>query len=765
MDYIVTTRKKLPRNRYGDIYTSSSVSTVISGGSSSGGSSGGGTNYSNFTPATAEAAGRAGLVPAPQQGSNLSSTYLLNALGVFTNYEVLSAITYSDSSVRPTSDSTYNIGSSSYIFKTGYISRWQPTSDSTKYIEYDSGNGAFKVNGSIYATGNVAAGGFSNTSGSGTGGGGSDIDVYTASSLSTNASAFSSSSTSNTFNAYTINYLHRRLNSIENGNVNVNMSDYVKKTELSQQSYITSSSLNTTLGDYITKTVLSNQSYVTASQLSNQSYVTATQLSNQSYVTNTALGNTLSSYVTKTQLSAQSYLVKTGDTMTGNLTMASGKKIIFNSSPASYIQYDSSNNALMVYGSIYATGNVAAGGYSGTSGSSSGGGDITITNGSAESGKYISGLSASGNTITVTKATLPSGGTSGDTNTWRGISVDGTSFKTTAITSGNVNFVAGSNVTLTTSGNNITIAATGGSSTSGDYLPLSGGTVNGDVRLYKPSANYGVGAKLNFGDSDYSYITEDTDDHLTIYASKGLSIAVGSGYSVDIPGFEGGGGSEWYNIRTEREATGTGTSKVWTLHTIIENFSGSPLETEKGNSSYVNGTKYRLCIMTFRKHKGTGRSWRIPMFSKYWDWDNLSNKAQTSAPSLNSNNHHAQDWEWKHTWWTVNGNDNIWFDNRHLVSSSSRPKLLYSSTTSSNRNCIIDDRIYSSSYTTRKVVLYSSNPDKYRWRGLKNKKRKVGVALFKYTGDGTFGWQRVSNISYVELFVNDKAEVHTNVII
>jgi len=49
-----------------------------------------------------------------------------------------------------------------------------------------------------------------------------------------------------------------------------------------------------------------------------------------------------------------------------------------------------------------------------------------------------------------------------DTDTWRGIKVDGTEFLGSAITSGNVNFVAGSNVTLITDSTNgtITIAAT-----------------------------------------------------------------------------------------------------------------------------------------------------------------------------------------------------------------------------------------------------------------------------------------------------------------
>lgn len=59
------------------------------------------------------------------------------------------------------------------------------------------------------------------------------------------------------------------------------------------------------------------------------------------------------------------------------------------------------------------------------------------------------------------------------------------------------------------------------------YLPIAGGTITGDLRL-KDSSNYGK--RIRFGDGDYAYIHEDSDDHLTIFADKGISLNVGSGY-------------------------------------------------------------------------------------------------------------------------------------------------------------------------------------------------------------------------------------------
>lgn len=58
-------------------------------------------------------------------------------------------------------------------------------------------------------------------------------------------------------------------------------------------------------------------------------------------------------------------------------------------------------------------------------------------------------------------------------------------------------------------------------------LPLVGGTLTGDLRLKPANSNYG--SKINFGDGDYAYIKENTDDNLEIKA-KNINFAVTSGY-------------------------------------------------------------------------------------------------------------------------------------------------------------------------------------------------------------------------------------------
>ena len=66
-----------------------------------------------------------------------------------------------------------------------------------------------------------------------------------------------------------------------------------------------------------------------------------------------------------------------------------------------------------------------------------------------------------------------------------------------------------------------------------DFLSASGGTITGNLRL-KGSSNYGN--KLNFGDGDYIYFHEDTDNHLKIYAKNGISFSNKTSFtsSIDI---------------------------------------------------------------------------------------------------------------------------------------------------------------------------------------------------------------------------------------
>lgn len=70
-----------------------------------------------------------------------------------------------------------------------------------------------------------------------------------------------------------------------------------------------------------------------------------------------------------------------------------------------------------------------------------------------------------------------------------------------------------------------------GNNIASTYLPVSGGTISGDLRLQ--SGSYGT--HLYFGDAQYCYLHENTDDHLNIYGDKGIDLLTsGSNRSINL---------------------------------------------------------------------------------------------------------------------------------------------------------------------------------------------------------------------------------------
>jgi len=108
-----------------------------------------------------------------------------------------------------------------------------------------------------------------------------------------------------------------------------------------------------------------------------------------------------------------------------------------------------------------------------------------------------------------------------------------------------------------------------------NYLSLSGGTLTGDLRL-KPS-NKNFGSTLRFGDGDYAYIKENTDDHLYFYSGKGMDFVVGNGYDINLNGVSV---SDIVTLSTAQTITGAKT------------FSTSPLTIASDSGISVNAASY-----------------------------------------------------------------------------------------------------------------------------------------------------------------------------
>lgn len=204
-------------------------------------------------------------------------------------------------------------------------------------------------------------------------------------------------------------------------------------------------------------------------------------------------------------------------TSVGSITMSGSIKI-----GSCTISYDSANGALKIDGAAYTTGWLSANGVGSSTESSSGGSvDLltawsSFTSGMATTYALSAGLGNDLNTrlnnvYTKTESNKAYGAI---------LSISGT---TLALLSADSTIL--SSVTLPTTSS--------GSTTSGDYLPLSGGTLTGNLRLSNGNA---YGRTLYFGSTDTCKISEPTTNLMSIYAAQGMNIMVPNGYGVVLNG-------------------------------------------------------------------------------------------------------------------------------------------------------------------------------------------------------------------------------------
>lgn len=100
--------------------------------------------------------------------------------------------------------------------------------------------------------------------------------------------------------------------------------------------------------------------------------------------------------------------------------------------------------------------------------------------------------------------------------------------------------MSGATISTITAANLVTVLGTtpvnratadaNGNNIASSYLSTAGGTIAGDLRLQSGS----YGQHLYFGDGAYCYIHEDTDDHMTLYGDKGITLSTRSGYGVTV---------------------------------------------------------------------------------------------------------------------------------------------------------------------------------------------------------------------------------------
>ena len=150
---------------------------------------------------------------------------------------------------------------------------------------------------------------------------------------------------------------------------------------------------------------------------------------------------------------------------------------------------------------------------------------------------------------------------------------------------------------------------------------------------------------------------------------------------------------EWYNIHTYKCDPH--------LSTVIETASVTP--------AMMDTSKYRLVLYRFRKHASEGRRWRIPMLP-YEHQLRINPRAEVHSAI-----------PYNRTFWQITGTTVPWWNGQAEL---------------------------------KDVLSLTANASYQRWSNTNNKQMRIGVAICKYTGKGTgLGWQRISNIAEVKLFI------------
>lgn len=141
----------------------------------------------------------------------------------------------------------------------------------------------------------------------------------------------------------------------------------------------------------------------------------------------------------------------------------------------------------------------------------------------------------------------------------------------------------------------------------------------------------------------------------------------------------------------------------YNFYTIIEGVSDEELQ------EMSNPDKYRICLLRFRRKRGEGPKWRIPMLP--YETAKRTGKEPPESGISETN-----------TWWPIESRITKWFRGSTYLPDAMK-------------------------------ISITNNKGRQRFCSTRNIKARVGVAIFKYTGKGGEGWTRISNISHITLYL------------
>jgi hypothetical protein len=201
------------------------------------------------------------------------------------------------------------------------------------------------------------------------------------------------------------------------------------------------------------------------------------------------------------------------------------------------------------------------------------------------------GLSASSSTGAVRIVFTGSTGVSGDYLPLSGGTVTGETIFQSGLTANTISattyfnlpvsgLTSGAGISVTNNNNNFTIAYTGSTGITGDYLPLSGGTVTGNTIFQS-----GLTATTIYA-TNYLNLPKDVFITGGTYGNGVLSLTNNTGYTFTVPGFSTATGSTTnyygsFSDTTNQSVSAANTATAWSANT-----------TELSNGIYIqNGSK------------------------------------------------------------------------------------------------------------------------------------------------------------------------------
>lgn len=189
--------------------------------------------------------------------------------------------------------------------------------------------------------------------------------------------------------------------------------------------------------------------------------------------------------------------------------------------------------------------------------------------------------------------------------------------------------------------------------------------------------------------------------------------------------------------------------------TVIENFSKK--------DGLNNPNLYRFFLLRFRKHKREGKRWRIPFFSP--KYQKVGDGVQFIKMDILEED----------CWWNIQGQETKWWNNSRVYVKDETLKdgtvvPIYRNKNykdvlpvkPSNIKTKLRNAYYPNTTTiagTQLTYVYKTLVQMPVFKNNGTRTMVVGCALFKKTGKGAFGWQRVSNIATVRLCLDGAGSI------